>query len=50
MALADAVDIAYAKMYNLQKALTKEVPIMMLTDSLSLFGATSTTEKEPHDR
>lgn len=49
MALADAFDMAYAITQDIRKMLTKEVPIMMITDTLSLFDvitkATSPTEK-----
>ena len=49
MAFADAFDMAVAIRNDLSKVLSQKLPIVMLTDSLSLFDvvtkATLTTEK-----
>lgn len=53
MAFADAFTMAYAIKHDIQKLVFKELPIIMFTDSLSLFGvitkATLTTEKKAYD-
>lgn len=49
MALADAFDVAYSLMHDMQRVMGQRVPITILTDSLSLFDviskATTTLEK-----
>lgn len=42
MALADDFDMTSAIKHDILKLLTKEVPIMMLTGSLSVFDETTT--------
>jgi hypothetical protein len=49
MALADAFDMAYALKHNIETIIKQNVPIVILTDSLSLFDvitkATTTADK-----
>ena len=49
MALADAFDMAYTLRHDLEHMIQQSIPIVMMTDSLSLFKiitkATTTTEK-----
>jgi hypothetical protein len=37
MALADAFDMAYALKHDIQTIIKQRVPIVIITDSLSLF-------------
>ena len=41
LALADAFDMAYALKHDIQALLSKEIPLVLITDSLSLFDVIS---------
>jgi hypothetical protein len=47
MALDDAFDIAYALKHDIETIIKQNVPIVILTDSLSLFDVITRQQQRP---
>jgi hypothetical protein len=50
MALAEAFDIAYALKYDIEMITSYKIPILVLTDSLSLFDVITKASKTAEKR